>query len=119
MAHNEALGERFVHGHREAPSQLGQPDQEQAQAVLGVHGEVGQQPQVFQDVVSQVLRFVDDEHGELLGLAHQAGDLGADGAVGGSARAFGGKATTGGRACASQSSDRFWHRRRRGGGCAL
>ena len=54
MAHDEALGERFVHGHREAPSQLGEPDQEQAQAMLGVHGEVGQQPQVFQDVVSQV-----------------------------------------------------------------
>ena len=42
MAHDEALGERFVHGHCEAPSQLGEPDQEQAQAVLGVHGEVGE-----------------------------------------------------------------------------
>ena len=41
--------------------------------MLGVHGEVGQQPQVFQDLVSQVLRFVDDEHGELLGLAPPGG----------------------------------------------
>ena len=32
-----------------------------------------------------VVRFVDDEHGELLGLAHQAGDFGADGAVPGMA----------------------------------
>ena len=40
MAHDEALGERFVAGHGEAAAQLGQPDQEQAQAVLGVHGEV-------------------------------------------------------------------------------
>ena len=36
-----------------------------------------------------MLRLVDDEHGELLGLAHQARDLGSDGAVGGGARAFG------------------------------
>ena len=38
-----------------------------------------------------MLGFVDDEHGELLGLAHQAGDLGADGPVSGGARALGGK----------------------------
>ena len=68
------------------------PTREQAQAVLAVHGEVGQQPEVFEDVVAQVLRLVDDEHGELLGLAHQSGDFGADGAVGGGARALGGQA---------------------------
>ena len=39
-----------------------------------------------------MLGFVDDEHGELLGLAHQTGDFGADGAVGGGARALGGQA---------------------------
>ena len=38
-----------------------------------------------------MLGFVDDEHGELLGLAHQSGDFGADGAVGGGARALGGQ----------------------------
>ena len=53
---------------------------------------VGQQPEVFEDVVAQVLRLVDDEHGELLGLAHQTGDFAADGAVGGGARALGGQA---------------------------
>ena len=72
-------------GHGEATAQLGESDEEQAQAVLAVHGEVGQQPEVFEDVVAQVLGFVDDEHGELLGLAHQSGDFGADGAVGGGA----------------------------------
>ena len=91
VAHDEALGERFVHGHGQASAQFGESDEHQAQAVLGVHDEVGQQPQVFQDVVSQVLGLVDNEHGELLGLAHQSGDFFADGAPRGGARAFGGK----------------------------
>ena len=91
VANDEALGERFVHGHGEAAAQLGEPDEEQAQAVFGVHGEVAQEPDVFEDIVAQVLGFVDDEHGELLGLAHPSGDLGTDGAVGGGARAFGGQ----------------------------
>ena len=82
VAHDEALCERFVAGHGESASQLGESDEQQAQAMLGVHGEVGQQPQVFEDVVAQVLGLVDDEHGELLGLGDEAGDLGADGAVG-------------------------------------
>ena len=75
MTHDEALCERFVHGHSEAAAQLGESDEEQAQAVVAVHGEVGQQAKIFEDVVAQVLGFVDDEHGELLGLAHQSGDL--------------------------------------------
>ena len=91
VAYDEALGERFVHGHGEAAAQLGESDEPQTQAVLAVHGEVGQQAKIFEDVVAQVLRLVDDEHGERLGLAHQSGDLGADGAVGGGARALGGK----------------------------
>ena len=91
VTHDEALGERFVHGHGEAAAQLGESDEQQAQAVLAVHGEVREEPEVFEDVVAQVLGFVDDEHGELLGLAHQSGDFFADGAVGGGARALGGK----------------------------
>ena len=75
VAHDESLCERFVAGHGEAPAQLGESDEEQAQAVLGVHGVVGQQSEVFEDVIAQVLCFVDDEHGELLGLAHPSGDL--------------------------------------------
>ena len=67
------LGERFVHGHGEAAAQLGEPDEQQAQAVLGVHGEVAQQAKIFEDIVAQVLGLVDDEDGELLGLAHPVG----------------------------------------------
>ena len=91
VAHDEALSERFVAGHGEAAAQLGESDQQQAQAVLAIHGEVTQQAKIFEDVVAQVLGFVDDEHGELLGLAHQSSDFFADGAVGGGARAFGGQ----------------------------
>ena len=39
-----------------------------------------------------MLGLVDDEYGELLGLAHQSGDFFADGAIGGGARALGGQA---------------------------
>ena len=92
VTHDEALGERFVHSHGESASQLGESDEQHAQAVLGVHFVIAQEPEVLEDVIAQVVRFVDDEHGELLGLAHQASDFGADGAVGGGARAFGGKA---------------------------
>ena len=38
-----------------------------------------------------MLRLVDDEHGELLGLARQSGGLGLDGAIGGGTRALGGQ----------------------------
>ena len=37
VAHDEALGERFVAGHGEAAAQLGESDEQQAQAVVGVH----------------------------------------------------------------------------------
>ena len=91
VAYDESLGERFVAGHGEASAQLGEPDEQQAQAVVAVHLVIAQQPEVFEDVVAQVLCLVDDEDGELVGLAHQSGDFGADGAVGGGARAFGGQ----------------------------
>ena len=55
--------ERLVHGHGQAAAQLGQAHQQQAQPVLGVHGVVGEQAQVFEHVVAQVLGLVDDEHG--------------------------------------------------------
>ena len=48
-AYDESLGERFVHGHGEASAQLGECDEQQAKAVLGIHGEVGQQAKVFED----------------------------------------------------------------------
>ena len=62
MAHDQALAERFVDRHGEAAAQLGEADQQQAEAVLGVHGVVGQQAQIVEHVGAQELRLVDDEH---------------------------------------------------------
>ena len=70
VTHDEALGERFVHGHGEAAAQLGESDEQQTQAVLAVHGEVRQQAKIFEDIVAQVLRLVDDEHGQLCLASH-------------------------------------------------
>ena len=53
VAHDEALCERFVAGHGEAAAQLGETDEQQAQAVVAVHGEVGQEAEVFEDIVAQ------------------------------------------------------------------
>jgi hypothetical protein len=36
VAHDDALGERFVHRHAQAPAQFRQAHQQQAQAPLGV-----------------------------------------------------------------------------------
>ena len=91
-AHEQALGEGLVDAHGETAAQFGEADEEQAQAVLGVHGKVGEEPEVLEHVVAQMVGLVDDEHGELLGLADEAGDFGADLAVGGGAGAHGGEA---------------------------
>ena len=66
VTHDEALGERLVAGYGESAAQLGESNEQQAQAVLAVHGEDGQKPEVFEDIVAQVLGLVDDEHGECL-----------------------------------------------------
>ncbi len=64
VADDDALVQRLVHRHGQAPAQLGEADQEHAQARLGIHGEVGEQLQVLEDFVAQVLRFIDDEERE-------------------------------------------------------
>ena len=71
-----------MHRHGEAAAQLGEADEDQAHAVLGVHGEVGQQAEVLEDVVSQMVGLVDDEDGQLPGLLCEAGDLGPDRVMG-------------------------------------
>ena len=93
VADDEALVERFVDRHGEAAAQFGEADQQQTQAVVGVHRVVGQEPQVVEYVVAQELRLVDDQDGQQFGLLNEAGDLGADGAVGGGAGALGGQAS--------------------------
>ena len=79
MAHDDALVERFVHGHGQTPSKFGQSDQQQAQAVFGVHLIVGEQAQLFEHVVAQMMGFIDEQYRLLLGFGHQACDLFADG----------------------------------------
>jgi hypothetical protein len=36
VAHDDALGEGLVHGHGEPPAQLGEPHQQETQAVVGI-----------------------------------------------------------------------------------
>ena len=89
---DEALAQGFVDGHGEPAPEFGESDEDQAQSLFGVHGEVGEQAEVFEHVVAQVLGLVDDEHRQLFGFGDESGDLVADGAVGGGSRAFGGQA---------------------------
>ena len=88
MAHHDALGERFVHRHAQAATQLGESDQQQTQAVFRIHLIVGEQTQILEHLVAQMMGLIDDEDRALLGLQAQAGDLGADGAEGGGAVAL-------------------------------
>ena len=78
VADDEALAEGFVHGHGQAPPELGQADEDEAQALLRIHGEVREQAQVLEDVVAQVMGLVDDQHRQLLGFGDETGDLVAD-----------------------------------------
>lgn len=55
MAHDDALGKGFVPCHGEPTSELGKPDEEQAQAVLRIHLIVGEQAQIFEDIVTPCL----------------------------------------------------------------
>ena len=61
---------------------LGEADEDETHAGFGVHGEVGQQAQVFEGIVAQVVRLVDDEDGQLSGLLCKAGDFDTDGVMG-------------------------------------
>ena len=78
VSDDEALAEGLVHGHRQSPPELGEADEDEAHALLRIHGEVGEQAEVLEDVVAQVVGLVDDEDGQLLGLLCEAGDLGPD-----------------------------------------
>jgi hypothetical protein len=53
MAHHDALGERFVHRHAQAPAQLREPDQQQAEAVFRIHLVVGEQTQILEHLVAR------------------------------------------------------------------
>ena len=55
VSDDDALAEGLVHGHRQPPPELGEADEDEAHALLRIHGEVGEQAEVFEDVVAQVV----------------------------------------------------------------
>ena len=61
IADDDALGERLVDRHGEAPPEFGLAEQEQAEARLGIHLIVGEQAEILEDIGAEVVRFVDDE----------------------------------------------------------
>ena len=107
VADDEALAEGFVDRHGESSAQFGEADEQHAQAALGIHVEVREQPEILEDVIAQVLCLVDDEHRQLLGFGDESGDLVADGAVGGGAGAFGGQAKFHRHACVARRLDLY------------
>ena len=68
VADDEALAERLVDGHGQPAVEFGESGEQHAQAAFGVHLEVGEEPEILEDVVAQVLGLVDDEDRQLLGL---------------------------------------------------
>ncbi len=76
----------------EPAPQLGLPEQQQAEARLGIHLVVGEQAEVLEDIGAQVVRFVDDEDGPGARIGAEAGDLAFDLAIEGRAGALDGEA---------------------------
>ena len=58
ITHHDALGERLVHGHAQAPAQLREPDQEQTEPIVGIHLVVGEQAQILEHLVAQVMGLI-------------------------------------------------------------
>ena len=92
VADDDALREGLVDGHREAPAQFGLAEQEQAEAVLGVHLVVGEQAEILEDVGAEMMRFVDDEDGADARIGAEPGDLALDLPIERGAGAFDGEA---------------------------
>lgn len=61
--HDAALRERVEGGHAHAAAQLRVADEDHGEAVLGVHRVVGEQPQILEQLGSQVMSLIDDQHG--------------------------------------------------------
>ena len=78
IAHDDALREGLMHGHGEAPSQLGLAEQQKAEPVFGVHLVVGQQAEVFEDFGSKMMGLVNDQDGAAAGFGNQTRDLASD-----------------------------------------
>ena len=89
---HDALGKRFVDGHRETAAQFGLSEQKQTKAVLGVHVVVCQKAEVLEHIGPKVMSLIDDEDGSATGFGNEPGDLGADLSKESGAAAFDGKA---------------------------
>jgi hypothetical protein len=78
IADDDALRQSLVDGHGESPAELGLTEQQETEAVFGVHVVVGQQAEIFEDLGSEVLGFVDDQDRAAAALGDQSGDLALD-----------------------------------------
>jgi hypothetical protein len=88
---DDALGERFVNGHRESTSKLGLSQQQEAKPVFGIHVVVGEKAKVLEDVGAKVMSFIDDEDGSAACLGDEPCDLGANLSKQGGAATFDGQ----------------------------
>ena len=59
-------------GHGESATEFGLTDEEEGETVLGIHHEVGEDAQVFEDVGAEMMGLVDDEDGIGSGLDAEA-----------------------------------------------
>ena len=78
-SHDNALVEGFVYPHGEALAQFAGADEQQAQARITVHAEVGEQAQLLESLVGEVVGLVEDQQRGLSRLLDEARDLAADG----------------------------------------
>jgi hypothetical protein len=92
VADDDALRERLMDGHGEAPAQFGVAQEDEAEAVLGIHLVVGEEPQILQDIGPEVVRFVDHENRPNARIGAEAGDFAFDLPIERGAGAFDGQA---------------------------
>lgn len=85
VADDNALGECLMDGHGEAPAQFRVTQQHETEPVLGIHLVVGEEPQILQDIGTEVVRLVDDEGRSNPRIGAEAGDFAFDLAVEGRA----------------------------------
>jgi hypothetical protein len=81
VAHDDALGERLVHGHGDPAPELGLADEDEAEPVLRVHLVVGEETEILEHLAAEVLGLVHDEDRAHPRLDTETRHLGADDAV--------------------------------------
>ena len=56
---DDPLRKRLMDGHRQAAAQFWMAEQEETEAVLGIHLVIGEEPQILEDIRAEVVGFVD------------------------------------------------------------